>query len=647
MKTAVLRLLYCPKHPYGAARSMSWIETATLNYLRRHKWRRKIIEVVSMAGKGSSRRKSADGTSGKREKRGRPLHSHQMISQEGSFGSHWKDEIKANWDPFWIEVNEEFESELRKDTRLKDLSNQMFYVWEGNHRTVAWIAAIREKFSTCKEKHCRVLCTIIDPTKVPEIALLSSLQWMNFMNTHALVACHLRDEIVNMTHICAADHEVYLKGLSMQDQALIAEVRRKYSKGAKPWYPLTRRYLARLVYDVRMSKEKDKRLHQSRHSLLEKEFKKREKQIQQDLTTKFSDKIGKLLNIVDPNLGTDWLAKVMGLKWGIESWATLEKLNLIALADAPIPSKITWLGLLEAYKVNRAAYGLKKGDHAFRTWLRREGFLSRAYERTLQLSSHFFELPGVAALPHDCTLAAYFEEVKFEARPYLFPQEVSLEAKTKDAQKKALKKEIDYLRMAAQRLAYRFLSFLVSKKLLLSLPFSISAQVVPPRGFATVILPQQDVNVGVTASHASQKGKEHVDDTTTTEEIVRDETTPGFDIVRRTLSFIYPLHSPSLASFAALETRCMAIHGWLLIMVSMAGDAIGWVERFCQASQMVVHRRIVVIHHDAYDYMESFGGHIERARVHESVPRRNIFIDDECEFLVIVAINDLTILVVR
>ncbi|KAI5072360.1 hypothetical protein GOP47_0012466 [Adiantum capillus-veneris] len=307
-----------------------------------------------------------------------------------------------------------------------------------------------------------------------------------------------------------------------------------------------------------MSKEKDKRLDQLRHSLSEKELKKREKQIQQDLTTKFSDKIG----------------KVLGLKWGTNSWATLEKLNLIALADAPIPSKITWLGLLEADKVNRAAYGLKKGDHAFRTWLRREGFLSRAYERALQLSSHFFELPGVAPLPHDCMLAAYFEEVKFEARPYLFPQEVSLEAKTKDAQKKALKKEIDYLRMAAQWLAYRFLSFLVSKKLLPALPFSIPAQVVPPRGFATVILPQQDGKLGVTASRASQKGKEHVDDTTTTEEIVCDET-------------------------------------WLLIIVSMAGDAIGWVERFCRASQMVVHRRIVVMHHDVYGYMESFGGRVE------------------------------------
>lgn len=55
----------------------------------------------------------------------------------------------------------------------------------------------------------------------------------------------------------------------------------------------------------------------------------------------------------------------------------------------------------------------------------------------------------------ECTLMLYFEEIKLEARPHLFPLEVSLEMRTKDAGKQALKK-IDTLRMAAQRLAYRY-----------------------------------------------------------------------------------------------------------------------------------------------------------------------------------------------
>lgn len=73
-----------------------------------------------------------------------------------------------------------------------------------------------------------------------------------------------------------------------------------------------------------------------------------------------------MLNIIDPALGEEWMTRVLALKWGSDSWATLEKLNLIALHDAPIESKILWISLLEADNVTRTAYGLKKGDHVFR-----------------------------------------------------------------------------------------------------------------------------------------------------------------------------------------------------------------------------------------------------------------------------------------
>ncbi|KAI5072521.1 hypothetical protein GOP47_0012627 [Adiantum capillus-veneris] len=60
-----------------------------------------------------------------------------------------------------------------------------------------------------------------------------------------------------------------------------------------------------------------------------------------------------------------------------------------------------------------------------------------------------------------------------------------------------------------------------------------------------------------------------------------------------------------------LAFSTLANSGWLLIMVSLAGEAVGWVERFSRASEMVVHRRIVVLHHGAYGYVESFGGRVE------------------------------------
>ena len=70
------------------------------------------------------------------------------------------------------------------------------------------------------------------------------------MNTHALLSSHLRDELINCSNICGADHEDYLRALPEKDQKLIDTLRKKITKGEEPWHPLTRRYLARLLFDV-------------------------------------------------------------------------------------------------------------------------------------------------------------------------------------------------------------------------------------------------------------------------------------------------------------------------------------------------------------------------------------------------------------
>lgn len=89
------------------------------------------------------------------------------------------EDIEMKWDGIWQEVNMQFEEELQKKQELQVFFGKMFFVWEGNHRTVAWMQAIKESYERNRGKHCRVLCTVIDPTKVSKIALLSSLQRMN------------------------------------------------------------------------------------------------------------------------------------------------------------------------------------------------------------------------------------------------------------------------------------------------------------------------------------------------------------------------------------------------------------------------------------------------------------------------------------
>ncbi|MCO5573887.1 hypothetical protein L7F22_027662 [Adiantum nelumboides] len=282
------------------------------------------------------------------------------------------DAILESWDPFWVEINKEFEEELKEDPALSILSNHMFYVWEGNHRTVAWLEAIQERFFERKEKHVRVLSTIIDPRKVNEISLLSCFQRMNFLNTHALVATSLRDELVNTCNICTSNSQDYLKELPHEDVALIDKIQKKQTKGDEPWFPLTRKFLAKLVYNIHMHSELQKELDPLRVKLLSHELKQVETKKQNELVRKYSDRIGKILNIVDLKLGEEWWKKVLSLKWSGESFATIEKLNVLAMCNnIPNSTRVLWLLLLEANKVTKAVYAVPRLDYDFRRPARR------------------------------------------------------------------------------------------------------------------------------------------------------------------------------------------------------------------------------------------------------------------------------------
>lgn len=91
----------------------------------------------------------------------------------------------------------------------------------------------------------------------------------------------------------------------------------------------------------------------------------------------------------------------------------------------------------------------------FSRWLRREGLLLKILARATKLLSDFVDVPGGLIVPPGLGLASYFEEIMFESRPHLYPVETSLEAKTRDVEKQALKK-VDNMRMSAQRLVYRY-----------------------------------------------------------------------------------------------------------------------------------------------------------------------------------------------
>ncbi|MCO5582449.1 hypothetical protein L7F22_036345 [Adiantum nelumboides] len=160
------------------------------------------------------------------------------------------DIIKASWDPMWLEVDMEFEKEASSKREFKFMSKKMFSVWEGNHRTEAWMEVISELFEEDKSRHVRVICTVIDPRKILEIALLASLQHMNVLNEHAMIKPLLQDVLINTSNICGSDTKKYIESLKEEENQLVKGCRSKES-----WFPFSRGYLARLVFQVEYNKE--------------------------------------------------------------------------------------------------------------------------------------------------------------------------------------------------------------------------------------------------------------------------------------------------------------------------------------------------------------------------------------------------------
>ncbi|MCO5559274.1 hypothetical protein L7F22_012870 [Adiantum nelumboides] len=427
------------------------------------------------------------------------------------------DDIKNKWDAIWKDINDEFEQELLKvDLYNSGLSHDV-----------------------------------------------------DSMNTHSLVVTHICDKIINTTHICATDHEVYLKGLSEKDQKLIATIWRSYAKGVEPWYPLTRKYLGPLVYDVQITKEFHIRKEKINKTLSEEEKKKEKENNYRDLVQKYCDRMEK----------GDWLAKILGLKWGANGWATLEKLTMIATHDTPIQSKILWVSLLEADMVNRTAYGLRKSDHTFREWLRREGLFARIYDRASHMVTDFLAVFGGVDLSHYCTLAFYFDEIKHEAQSHIYPKDVELEGRSKDSKKRTLKKD-DALRMAAQRLAY-------STKLHDLTPWEIEhcpwwidmkkGQLIRERELRQAMTRdgtgsgslgprggggQQSAHIeDQTRGGGSCLGKEPIVDSIEDDTVMPDIATFGTLLTRKSYTFVFLTKAPMLSTSLPCDTRCIALAG--------------------------------------------------------------------------------------
>jgi len=177
--------------------------------------------------------------------------------------------------------------------------------------------------------------------------------------------------------------------------------------------------------------------------------------------------------------------EVLDLSWDYESFATLEKINLLAMWDVKQNFCFAWLSLMEASKIIKAQFGLVRSDNEYRSslicnyfcdvcefifhswihllcfrWVPREVMFMKIEEKAQQYLFDFTYVPEGVSFPVNVSLSHYFESIKLEARKFLFVLVCKSETK---ATSKLGAKKIDHLYMAGQRLDFRCSSMTMLK----------------------------------------------------------------------------------------------------------------------------------------------------------------------------------------
>ena len=98
------------------------------------------------------------------------------------------DDIHNSWSSLWQRANEEFDAMLQNDPDLAHLSGKMFYVWEGNHRLLAWWRHINKHHSLDKDWHISVDRIVVDPRHSTAVFLnaMNDINWLVLFSSPCL-----------------------------------------------------------------------------------------------------------------------------------------------------------------------------------------------------------------------------------------------------------------------------------------------------------------------------------------------------------------------------------------------------------------------------------------------------------------------------
>ncbi|MCO5587611.1 hypothetical protein L7F22_041560 [Adiantum nelumboides] len=291
------------------------------------------------------------------------------------------DNIMKTWDKNWCLVNKEFEEELKTDAKWSVLSNKMFFVWEGNHHTAAWMQCINEIYQNNKKMHIRVQGQLAIPNQQDEMKLIAALQRFNIMNEEAIVKTNLKDYLYHTSTLCACDDAQFIGEFDETEKMSITRARaQEASSGKRVWYPLTQPILGRLVYGN--------------------------------------------LSVVNPANGVEWFEILWKLPFEDERYKiSIEKLYSVSSASCSIELKLRMLKMLGQDENFRLSYGMPLGDHHYIPWLAKEVWMDQLLDDATRLLQQVLDSttgPNKVELSISESLNAYFSDIVNRYRGVLF-----------------------------------------------------------------------------------------------------------------------------------------------------------------------------------------------------------------------------------
>jgi hypothetical protein len=144
---------------------------------------------------------------------------------------------RENWDKHWQQRNREFETFLNADSDLKFLSNRYLYVWDGNHRLLAWNDHINKGQRGDLAWYYRVR-SILLKTMDSVIDALTSMHDINKATENSHVKNNLIHTLHQMQTVGKLDL-VEFKGLLTHEE--YEQAKAKNSKAEKrTWYHIPR-----------------------------------------------------------------------------------------------------------------------------------------------------------------------------------------------------------------------------------------------------------------------------------------------------------------------------------------------------------------------------------------------------------------------